>query len=152
MQTYNDGGGAGWSGRPMRTFYRDQRISVTDRSLTIEGRSFAVGELADLTTVRRPASRLLSYATAVVTAPIAAVAVAMAIIDGISGWWWVMVSSAGVTATTAAAVLRVMQPPRSELWSQYRGEQVLLLSDRDEKRFGQICRALLRACESARAD
>ncbi len=130
---------------PHRTFYRQGGISVTDQWLTIAGRRFPVAELHNLRSVREPAPTV-----AVATAAVAcAVAVATGALAAFSGDPALMIGApflAALPIGMAVATWR-LRPRYFALYADYRGEIVQLLGAVDERRYGQICRALLRAVE-----
>jgi Family of unknown function (DUF6232) len=137
------------SGSGSRTFYRDGAISVTDRWLLTPSRRYPIGELANL--------RSSSQATA---SPVAAVSAAMSGVLGVAAATFVMLTgdpavmmlgplAAGLPLSVALVSWRIRRRFHV-LYADFAGRTVQVLGDHDERRFNQICRALLRAREYGR--
>lgn len=131
-----------------RTFYREGGIAVTDRWLTIPGQRFAIAELHNLRTVRKAAGAPLMVMSTVM----ACVAVAAVAFGGLSQDPALMMG-APVLATVPLGFAMMSWKLRRRyfaLYADYRGVPVQVLGARDERRYNQICRALLRAREYSR--
>lgn len=133
--------------RVTRTYYRRGAVSVTDQWFAIDGRRYAVSGLSRLRTVRGPRNPIARGVTLVAALLTLAVAV---------GWQrfgeatvWVGVAAlALLPAGLAAATWRIRQR-HFELWADYHGESIQLLITTDERVYGAITRALIRAREAA---
>ncbi|GIG93190.1 hypothetical protein Pen02_81260 [Plantactinospora endophytica] len=113
----------------------------------VEGRRFPVAELSHLQTARGPHESLWATVLALAVALAFAATLTWRGLGGIVG------ATLGGAATFVAlgAVLMHRRRPRTyELWGMYRGQTVLLFVTADERRFGQVTRALIRAREVAR--
>lgn len=131
--------------RGVRTYYQRAGISVTDHYLTVGGRRYEVAELYDVWTVRGPRDPL-GVGAAVVAMMVLATAVAWS-------YYGRPMISAGVAAIAlipAGLALTAWKTRRRhyELWADYRGTDVQVLTVLDGEVYGQICRALIRAREA----
>lgn len=131
--------------RGVRTYYQRAGIGITDHYLTVGGRRYAVVELYDVWTVRGPRDPLG------VGAAIAAMVV-LALAVGCS-YYGLPVISAGIAAFSlvpAGLALTAWKTRRRhyELWAEYQGAEIQVLTVLDGEVYGQICRALIRARES----
>lgn len=131
-----------------RTFYREGGVCVTDRWLTIAGRRFAVADLQNLRTIREPATPLGAASTAMVCI----LAVAAATFVAFSGEPALMVGGPVVAALPIGFAFVSWRLRRRffALYAEYSGQTVQVLGASDERRYNQICRALLRAREYSR--
>jgi len=130
------------------TFYRTARVVVTADRLIVETPVRQVHELRhlhNLRTVKRRVNPLVLSAS-ISAAVLAAAAVAM----------WQALPTASVVAAGAAVVsigLAVAwsrrRPRQLELWADYRDVPLLVFATPDEREFGQVCRAVVRALEHA---
>jgi hypothetical protein len=116
--------------------------------LIVGDREYLLSGLSDIQVGRGPwdrAARLLAIVTG--TAAVGIVLIAWRL--NVDGWF-----GAGALLATMGCGLgyRLRTRPREhELHAEYHGGMVLLLTERDTLRFGQICRALGRAREHRRA-
>jgi hypothetical protein len=131
-----------------RTFYREGGVSVTDRWLTIAGRRFVVAELRNLRTVREPTKPIGAASTAVACI----LAVAAATFVAFSGEPALMLGGPVFAALPIgfALVSWRLRPRFFKLYAEYGSRTVEVLGASDERRYNQICRALLRAREFGR--
>ncbi|WP_144022995.1 DUF6232 family protein [Asanoa hainanensis] len=121
---------------------------ITTESFVVAGRSFPVRDLSNLRTARGPYDRLWVN--------VAALAVALATASStlyqvVTAWLGVVSASVSAALAIAAFLLRRGRPRTYELWGDYRGMTVLLFSSDDEREYGQVTRAVLRAQERARS-
>jgi Family of unknown function (DUF6232) len=131
-----------------RTFYRDGAISVTDRWLTTPGRRYAISDLANLRIVRAAA------------APVAVASTTMSCVLGLAAATLVVLSGdpalmvggplLAVVPFGVALVRWRMRRRFFALYGDLGGRSVQIHGDFDERRFNQVCRALLRAREYRR--
>lgn len=63
---------------------------------------------------------------------------------------YLTLGAAAFVPVLLAAVGHWLRPPAYELWGRYHGVMILLFSSDQERQFGQVTRALLRAREVAR--
>jgi hypothetical protein len=79
-----------------------------------------------------------------------AVAYTAAVIVGVPylapGGWLAMAAIGILPAGLAIGAWRLC-PPSYQLWADYHGSTVLLFASNDERIFGHVCRALIRARE-----
>lgn len=131
------------------------RVYINQRGVIITGRYFCSDDrrypIADLAEITRERGTLHSGVTVgLVLAFIAAVAaVPLAVGVGTTG----PISLAVVMVLIPAAVAVYCQhrwPASFELYANHHGDSVCLFSTRSELEFGQVARALIRACEATR--
>ncbi|GAA5182913.1 hypothetical protein GCM10023322_20880 [Rugosimonospora acidiphila] len=131
--------------RPGETIlYNADGVKVTDRWLVVGGRRYPIESLCELRVVRAPHSRLT------IDAGIASGVIAFGIVLTAryldpAGWLGAAVVLAVPLSLLVYGLLR--RPRPFEIWAQYQGLTVRLLSMRDPRRFGQIRRALIRVQE-----
>jgi hypothetical protein len=132
-----------------RTFYRDGAISVTDRWLLTPVHRYPIADLHNM--------RSSSQST---TSPVAAVSATMSGVLGVAAATFVVLTgdpavmmlgplAAGVPLSVALVSWRIRRRFHV-LYADVGGRIVRILGDHDERRFNQICRALLRAREFGR--
>jgi len=128
-----------------RAFYRGEGVSVTDRWLTIDGRRYAVDQLHNLRTVRDETGPVLVASIAVVC--LLALAGGVAVVS--TGSLGLVIAAPFLAAVPVGIALTAWRIRRRyfALYADYDGHTVLVLQTRDERRFNQICRALVRARE-----
>jgi Family of unknown function (DUF6232) len=132
-----------------RTLYDDGTVRVIGRWLIVDGARYEIREMRHLRTIS--GSRTSVRTGAAIAA--GAVAVIIAIASpylGLSGWialGLLLSVPLGLWAFAAGNGSR-----SSELWCEYRGHtvQALWVKGSDQRRYGQICRAITRARESLR--
>ncbi len=156
----------------MREFYRDQRVQITSSALHVDGLRYPLADLDEVWRARRrPAGRRVLTGLGILLAAVAFTAVVR------YTWWfgglrrrvegWLRAGPASVAAVgflvLLVAVLGVVaveaglsaiedirgHAREHQLWASIHGEPVLLLSLNDRERFGQVCRALVRARAAA---
>lgn len=136
--------------RPMRTYYQAASVRVTDRWLTVGDDRYAIAELHDLRTARGPRDRLVLGAIVVAGSVAVLGAVGMPYLHTMLAWAGVALF-ATLMACLAATTVRIRNR-HYELWAAYRGADVLLLRTSDERAYGAITRALIRAREATPPD
>jgi hypothetical protein len=126
------------------TFYRWHDVMITDRLLVVGHREYLLSGLSDIQIGRGPldrTARLLAIVTG--TAAVGIVFIAWRL--NADGWFG---AGALLAAMGCGLGYRLRTRPREhELHAEYQGGMVLLLTEPDTLRFGQICRALNRARE-----
>jgi hypothetical protein len=133
--------------------YRQPGITVTSEAFEVAGRRFAVRELTNLRTARGPHDRLTTRSVLVTGAVLAAIGIALGLTDDVthlSPAVYLALGGAAFVPITAAALGQRLRPRPYELWGDYRGMTVLLFSSDEERQYGQVTRALLRAQEADR--
>lgn len=127
-------------------YYRGSDIAVTNQHLHTSYDRYPLAELDDLGTVRGPAhpAVLISTVIAVVQAPI--VLPVITIVR--SPLAFLLAAVLLVVPVVVAFVSARRWPPRLELQARYRGRELVLYSSHDERRFGQVSRAVRRAVEA----
>ena len=128
-----------------RTFYRAEGVSVTDRWLAIDDRRYAVDQLHNLRTVRDETVPVLIASVAVVCLLALAGGVAMVSTGNLG----LVIAAPFLAAVPVGIALTVWRLRRRyfALYADYDGHTVLVFQTRDERRYNQICRALVRARE-----
>ena len=128
-----------------RTYYVDLGVQVTGRSiLTPQGR-FRVGDLARLRTARSRRHPMARAAFPMAAGLLAAIAILVPLAQRQPALWLCLV---GTVAVPVGLALAVRARSSHQLWAEYRGRTVLVFASQDEKTFGHVCRALIRARES----
>lgn len=132
--------------------YQETGILVTVEVFRVGSRSYPVRELSALRTARGPqdpfAVRLLALGGGVLVAVGAGVTVSRQPADVGTATYLAMGAAAFVPVLMAMMGSRV-RPRPYELWGDYRGVSTLLFRCPDERRYGQVTRALVRAREAS---
>jgi hypothetical protein len=152
----------------MRTYYRDKHVHITSQAFHIDDSCYPLDQLGEVWRTRR------SVAVRRVLIGLGIVAAAVLVRVAASYIWWLgglgravghWIRDDPVTVTIVAAlglgvgvlgvlaieaVLSAIEDIRGfgrnlELWANIEGHPVLLFRTNDSVRFGQICRALIRA-------
>jgi len=152
----------------VRTYYRDDRVHITSAMIVVDGCAYPLYRLDEVWKSRRSiAGRRVLIGVGIVAA-----AVLVRVVAGFV-WWlggldravehWLSggpgtVAVVAVLALAAAvagvllveATLRAIEDIRGhgrnlELWANIDGQPVRLFHTNDARRFGQVCRALVRA-------
>ena len=131
-----------------RTYYDRGGVSVTERWLTVAGRRYRVDELANLRTARGPRDPFVIGTSG--AAGVATLAVIVAAPSLRSATHWAVALMLVAVPMVVAIVAWKQRIRRFDLWTDYQGQPVQLLSTFDALQYGQICRALLRAQEGSR--
>lgn len=139
--------------RATQVLYRQPGIYVTSDWLIVAGQRFPIRELTRLQTARGPRDPVTARAILVTGTVVAAVGLALGFIRDIGqvgAGTWLALGAAAFVPIVIAVIGQRMRPRSYELWGQYQGRTVLLLSTDDERQYGQVTRALMRAQEMAR--
>lgn len=142
-------------GRPPETLLRQPGILVTDRWFVVGSRRYEVNALSHLRTVRGPHDSLTIKAvvtTGVVLAGLGAVLTASTSGAGQPIRYGALpaLGAALLVPAVLAVVGSRLRPRPYELWGEYHGLTVQLFYSADERQYGQVCRALVRARELVR--
>lgn len=130
--------------------YRQPGVRVTSEMFLVAGRRFPIRELSDLRTARGPQDPLTVRAVLVTAGAIALIGVALGYageLYRLSARTYFLLGLAAFVPMALAALGRRLRPPAYELWGRYRGSMILLFSSDQERQFGQVRRALIRARE-----
>jgi uncharacterized protein DUF6232 len=133
--------------------YRQPGILVTPESFVVAGRRFPIRDLSNLRTSRGPNDRFTARSVVVAAAVLGAVGLALAYTGDLGGQGPVVYLLLGAAALVPIALVsarRRLRPRPWELWGDFRGVTMLLFSSDQERQFGQVTRALLRAQEAER--
>jgi hypothetical protein len=139
-----------WLPPARRIYYDHGSVMVTDQWLVCDDLRFPVAELRGLRTVRSrpyPAAQV----TLGITATFAAAATVLSLVYGHPAVWLGLAAVAVLPTGLAALGLRP-QRRAYQLWADYQGVTVLVFSTGEEKTYGHVCRALIRARESRHDD
>jgi hypothetical protein len=130
--------------------YRQQGILVTNHYFAAGNDRYEISQLSGL--MRTTGSSHPGIAAGVITA-IGEIVIAVPLIGVVrapAAWLLICVALAlpCVIGCLAHVICTGCWPPRHELLATYQGEEVVLLSTRNEREFGQVTRALRRAMEA----
>lgn len=133
--------------------YRQADVVVTYDILQVGDRRYRVSALSRLRTARGSDAPVTAAMVVLTAAVLAAVGVAVSLGRnpvGPSRETYLVLLAAALVPASIAVYGRLRARRRHELWAEHRGETVLLFQCRDEREFGQVTRALLRAHEAWR--
>lgn len=131
-------------------FYRAPGIQVTGRVFAIAGRCFPVEQLSRLQVVRGPRDPLMFRIVVATGVVLAGIGLALGYAGGptrLTAATYLTLAAAVVLPLLLAVIGNWLRPPSYELWGRYQGVDVLLFSCDQERQFGQVTRALVRARE-----
>ena len=133
--------------------YREPGVRITSEAFIVAGRRFFISELTQLRTARGPHDPLTVRAVVVTAAVLAGIGIALGYTGDLyelPATTYLALGLAAFLPVALAAVGHRWRPPAYELWGRYRGSMVLLFSSDQERQFGRVTRALVRAREAAR--
>ncbi|GAB3971404.1 DUF6232 family protein [Plantactinospora veratri] len=152
----------------MTTYYDDRTIRITSEAIRVDGRAYPLAEVARVWHVRGARSwgtlagrgALLAGLAGPLVAAAIGIVIAVRLHTSLTAT--VAIVGASVLVGLAAAPIAdyllehvdrsyARGAHRLEIWAQWRGLPVRLLSTGDALRFGQVYRALERAVEQAAA-
>lgn len=139
--------------RAYPTLYDQPGIRITSEWFTVAGRRFPVRELTNLRTARGPHDPVVVravVATGIVLVGIGAALSYTSDLNHLGALTYLALGAAALVPVTMAVVGQRLCPPPFELWGQYQGMTVMLFSSDQERQYGQVTRALLRAQEMSR--
>ncbi|MFI6264639.1 DUF6232 family protein [Micromonospora sp. NPDC051006] len=141
------------TGAKTTLLYARPGIIVTVDRFTVGRNTFRIAELTHLRSTRGPHDRVAVRAFATSAVTIGAVGLLLGFTGGLqrltAGAYLILGAVLLVPGLLVLAGDR-WRPPAYELWGIYGGEEVLLFSADDERQFGQVTRALVRAREMNR--
>ncbi|WP_422771004.1 DUF6232 family protein [Plantactinospora sp. WMMC1484] len=152
----------------MITYYDDRRVRITSKAIRIDGRSYPLTEVDQVWHVRggRSWGNLAGRGAllAAIAGPLVAAVLGLLIAVRLHTSLTVSIAIVGASVLVGLAVAPVADyllehvdrtytrgAYRREIWAQWRGAPVRLLTTGDALRFGRIYRALERAVEQASA-
>jgi hypothetical protein len=130
-----------------RVYYNRGGILVTERSFVSDEGVYAVAHLNRLRTGRGPVHPMVPTTFAIAVVFLSAFAVSGPVLFRRPVAWLAVLAVAVVPVVVAVFAVRFQRRPY-QIWADYRGEAVLVFSTLDEKTYGHVCRALIRARES----
>lgn len=137
------------TGSGNRTFYRDGTISVTDRWLLTPARRYPIADLNNLRYSRQSAASPVAAVSATMSGVLGVAAATFVVLTGDPAMMMIGPLAAGLPLSVALVSWRIRRRFHV-LYADFGGRTVRILGDHDERRFNQICRALLRAREYGR--
>lgn len=148
----------GASVRPPRTvpgarstlLYARPGIIVTADRFTVGRTSYRVADLTHLRTTRGPHDRIAVRAVIITASMLGGVGLLLGFTGGLhrlTAGAYLILGAVFLLPAALALVGDRWRPPPHELWGWYGGAEVQLFSADDERQFGQVTRALLRARE-----
>lgn len=138
---------------PAPPFYRQPGILVTQDWFVVAGRRFPVGELRRLRTARGPHHQLTIRSVTVTAVVLAGIGVTLGMtteLNHLSAQTYLALTAVAFVPFVVATLGHRLRPRAFELWGEFRGMTMLLFSSDEERQYGQVTRALLRAQEAAR--
>jgi hypothetical protein len=133
--------------------YRQPGILVTGEAFVVAGHRFPIRDLSHLRTARGPQDRFTVRSVGVAAAVLGATGLALAIgtdLDRVGPVVYLLLGAGAFVPIMLVMLGQRLRPRPYELWGDYRGMTVLLFSSDDERQYGQVTRALLRATEAKR--
>jgi hypothetical protein len=127
-----------------RTFYRSTEVTITDQWFATPDRTFTVAHLYDVRLARGSFDPIVAGTSLAAVVVLAAVGASLFELPPLA---WPGMIVIGLASIGVAAVTARVRPRPYELWARYRGEVVQLFCSTEEKTFGHVCRALIRARE-----
>ena len=144
----------------MRIYYEDAQVCVSSAGLRTHGRRYRLGDVEHAWRAGRPevgrrAAAAASMALGAVLAQLLFALVGRWVLTGghVHLTMAVLIVCTAARVLAGATVLDAVEDVRRyghrlELWARIAGMPVLLLSTDDAIRYGQICRALVRALDN----
>jgi len=132
-------------------YYNRAGVQVTERWFATEDAFYPLAELNRVRTGRGPLHPMVQTTSAVALVFAAAFVVSLPTLRGTPAAWLTLAAVAVVPVVAAFVAVRY-QPRTYQIWADYRGDTVLVFSTLDEKTFGHVRRALIRARESSPPD
>ncbi|BCB81906.1 hypothetical protein GCM10022251_51690 [Phytohabitans flavus] len=139
--------------KPLAPLYQRPGILVTQDWFIVGGRRFPVGELHHLHTARGPAHQLTVRSVTVTAIVLAAIGITLGMtteLNHLSAQTYLALTAVAFVPFLVATIGHRLRPRAYELWGQFRGMTVLLFSSDEQRQYGQVTRALLRAQEAHR--
>jgi hypothetical protein len=141
------------TGRSRAALYRQAGILVTHEVFEVGDRRYPVADLSRLHTVRGRRDRLTVRAVVLTGAVLIAVGTGLSFTrhpGGLSALTYLALLVGAFVPPTLAMIGSRVRPRSFELWGCYQGTTLPLFVTDDERRYGQVTRALLRAVQARR--
>jgi hypothetical protein len=141
------------SPKPAAPLYRQPGIVVTKDWFIVAGRKFPVSELRQLRTARGPHHQLTIRWVTVTAIVLAGIGLTLGLtteLNHLSAQTYLALTAVAFVPFLVATIGHRLRPRAYELWGEFRGMTMLLFSSDEERQYGQVTRALLRAQEAAR--
>ncbi|WP_246278101.1 DUF6232 family protein [Phytohabitans rumicis] len=119
----------------------------------VAGRRFPVGELRQLRTARGPHHQLTIRWVTVTAIVLGGIGITLGLtteLNRLSAQTYLALTAVAFVPFVVATLGHRLRPRAFELWGEFRGMTVLLFSSDEERQYGQVTRALVRAQEAAR--
>ncbi|WP_343221601.1 DUF6232 family protein [Polymorphospora rubra] len=139
--------------RTPTTIYRQPGLYITTEWFVIGERRYPIWELTNLRTGRGrrdPLTVRSMMVTAVVVAGVGATLGYVRELNDISPATYLALGAAAMVPMLTAAIGHRLRPRPYELWADIRGRAVMIFASDQERIYGQVTRALIRAKEAAR--
>jgi hypothetical protein len=136
-----------------RPFYSQPGIHVTQDWFIVAGRRFPVGELHNLRTARGPADQLTIRSVTVTAIMLAGVGIMLGMtteLNHLSAQTYLALTAVAFVPFLVATIGHRLRPRAYELWGEVHGLTMLLFTCDQQRQYGQVTRALLRAKEATR--
>jgi hypothetical protein len=133
----------------MTVFYRSQELLISRDAFVplFSPDRFALADLRRVQVIRGSADQgVHRTATYAAVGALALIAAAGPLVDAAQGWVVAVVAIIGTVVV--AGVSHALRRPRWQLQAEHNGATILLYSTTDERTFGQVKRALVRALEA----
>lgn len=133
--------------------YDQPGILVTQDWFVVAGRRFAVRELHNLRTARGPADQLTIRSVTVTAVMLAGVGIALGMtteLNHLSAQTYLALTAVAFVPFLVATIGHRLRPRAYELWGEVHGLTMLLFTCDQQRQYGQVTRALLRAKEATR--
>lgn len=141
------------SSTPLRPLYRQPGILVTPDWFVVAGRRFPVAELRNLRTARGPHDRLTIRSVTVTAVGLVGVGLVLGMtteLNHLGAQTYLALTAVAFVPFLVATAAHRIRPRAYELWGDFRGLTMLLFSSDEERQYGQVTRALVRAQEAKR--
>jgi hypothetical protein len=122
-------------------------VQVTERWFAADGETYPIADLNRLRTGRGPLHPMVLPTFTIAVVFVSAFAVTFPMLAHSPAAWAGVGFVAVVPAVFAVAGTRFQRRPY-QIWADFQGKTVLIFSTPDEKTYGHVCRALIRARES----
>jgi hypothetical protein len=132
-----------------RVYYRDNRVTVTERWLLTPTRRYPVAELRNLRTASQSTASPLATLSVTMSGVLGVAAATFVVLTGDPMAMMIGPMAAGVPLTVALVSWRLRRRFHV-LYAEHDGQTEQLIADHDQRRFNQVCRALVRAREYGR--
>ncbi|MCW6009009.1 hypothetical protein K1W54_31375 [Micromonospora sp. CPCC 205371] len=119
----------------------------------VAGRRYPVCELHNLRTARGPADQLTIRSVTVTAIMLAGVGITLGMtteLNHLSAQAYLALTAVAFVPFLVATIGHRLRPRAYELWGEFHGLTMLLFTSDQQRQYGQVTRALLRAKEATR--